>query len=115
MILISVFSDISVIMSQFGDKKDKDGKKSSSSKDKDTRLLSEMAKKLVAPNKEVIELLNKLGGRQAEVLRKEFYLGQAAMKEEVKSLAPVMVGIAKTLEGFKEIPSIPGCCFLLTC
>ena len=96
-------------MSQSGDKKDKDGKKSPSSKDKDTRLLSEMAKELVAPNQEVIELVNKLGGR------KEFSLGQAAMKEEVKSLAPVMVGIAKTLEGFKEILSIPGCCFLLTC
>ena len=95
-------------MSQSGDKKDKDGKKSSSSKDKDNRLLSEMAKEPVAPNQEVIELVNKLGGRQAEVLRKEFSLGQAAMKDEVKSLASVMVGIAKTLEGFKEIPSIQG-------
>ena len=64
-------------MSQSGDKKDKDGKKSSFSKDKDTRLLSEMAKEPLAPNQDVIELVNKLGGRQAEVLRKEFSLGQA--------------------------------------
>ena len=67
-----------------------------------------MAKEPVAPNQEVIELVNKLGGRQAEVLRKEFSLGQAAMKDEVKSLASVMVGIAKTLEGFKEITSVQG-------
>ena len=94
-------------MSQPRDKKDKDGK-SSSSKDKDSKLLAEMSKEPGAPNQEVIELVNKLGGRQAEVLRKEFSLGQAAMKDEVKSLASVMVGIAKTLEGFKEIPSVQG-------
>ena len=57
MILISVFSDISAIMSQSGDK---DGKKSSSSKDKDTRLLSEMAKELVAPNQEALSWLTSL-------------------------------------------------------
>ena len=96
-------------MSQSGDKKDKDSKKSSSSKDKDSRLLSEMAKEPVAPNQEVIELVNKLGGRQAEVLRKEFSQGQAAMKDEVKGLANILVGIAKTLEGLKESPpAIPG-------
>ena len=58
-------------MSQSGDKKEKEAKKPSSSKDKDGRLLAEMAKEPTAPNKEVIELVNKLGGRQAEVLRKE--------------------------------------------
>ena len=97
-------------MSQPRDKKDKDGK-SSSSKDKDSKLLAEMSKEPGAPNQEVIELVNKLGGRQAEVLRKEFSLGQAAMKDEVKSLGTVMAGIAKTLQGLKEIPSIPGLSF----
>ena len=58
-------------MSQAGDKKEKEAKKPSSSKDKDGRLLAEMAKEPTAPNKEVIKLVNKLGGRQAEVLRKE--------------------------------------------
>ena len=58
-------------MSQAGDKKEKEAKKPSSSKDKDGRLLAEMAKEPTAPNKEVIELGNKLGGRQAELLRKE--------------------------------------------
>ena len=58
-------------MSQAGDKKEKEAKKPSSSKDKDGRLLAEIAKEPTAPNKEVIKLVNKLGGRQAEVLRKE--------------------------------------------
>ena len=58
-------------MSQSGDKKEKEAKKPSSSKDKDGRLLAEMAKEPTAPNKKVIELVNKHGGRQAEVLRKE--------------------------------------------
>lgn len=92
-------------MSHTGDKKDKD-KKSSSGKDKDTKLLAEMTKD---PNQEVIEqLVNKLGGRQAEALRKEFSQGQANMKDEIKSLATVMADVAKTLEGLKDIPSIPG-------
>lgn len=63
-------------MSQSGDKKDKD-KKSSSGKDKDNKLLDDMAKD---PNREVVELVNNLGGRQAEALRKEFSQRQAAMK-----------------------------------
>ena len=92
-------------MSHSGDKKDKD-KKSSSCKDKDTKLLAEMTKD---PNQEVIEqLVNNLGGRQAEVLRKEFSQEQADMKDKIKSLATVMADVAKTLEGLKDIPSIPG-------
>ena len=85
------------------DKKDKD-KKSSSSKDKDNKLLTEMSKD---PNQEVIDLINKLGRRQAEALRKELSQGQSSMKDEIKSLATVMAGVAKTLDGLKDIPSIP--------
>ena len=35
-------------------------------------------------SQEVVELINKVGGRQAEVLRNEFSQGQAAMSAEVK-------------------------------
>ena len=62
-------------MSQAGDnRKEKEKKPSSSSKDKDKdgRLLAEMAKEPATVNQDVIELVNRLGGRQAEVLRKEF-------------------------------------------
>ena len=59
-------------MSQSGDKKDK-----KSSSGKDNKLLDDMAKD---PNREVVELVNNLGGRQAEALRKEFSQRQAAMK-----------------------------------
>jgi hypothetical protein len=99
-------------MSQSGDSR-KDVKKSSSSKDKDkdSRLLADMAKEPAVVNivnQEMVELVNKYGGRQAEVLRKEFSQGQAAMSAEVKSLSSVMIGIAKTLEDLKEVPSFPG-------
>ena len=86
------------------DKKDKD-KKSSSSKDKDNKLLTDMSRD---PNQEVTDLVNKLGRRQAEALRKEFSQGQSSMKDEIKSLATVMADVAKTLDGLKNIPSIPG-------
>ena len=91
-------------MSQ-ADKKDKDkDKKSSSSKDKDPKLLAEMSKD---PNhQEVVDLVNKHGGRQAEVLRKEFSQGQSAMREEIKSLAAVMADVAKTLEELKDTPGL---------
>ena len=62
---------MAVIISQAGDKKDTEAKKPSSSKDKDGRLWTERAKEPTAPNKKVIELVYKHGGRQNEVLRKE--------------------------------------------
>ena len=99
-------------MSQAGENRKEKEKKSSSSsskdKDKDGKLLAEMAKEPATVNQDVIELVNRLGGRQAEVLRKEFSQGQATMSAEVKNLALVMTTIAKTLEGLKEPPSIPG-------
>ena len=102
--LISVISDLSFIMSQSGEKKDAKRSSSGKDKDKDSRLLAEMSKEPVAPNQELVELVNKLGGRQAEVLRKEFSQGQAAMKDEVKNLTSVMSNIEKTLQELKEIP-----------
>ena len=87
-----------------GSSKDKDRKSS-----KDSKLQAEMNKEPVGSvSQEVVELVNKVGGRQAEVLRKEFSQGQAAMSAEVKGMASVLAGIAKSLQDLKEVPPTPG-------
>lgn len=85
--------------------KDKERKSSS----KDLKLQEAMAKDpgAVGPSvsqKEIVELVNKVGGRQAEVLRKEFSQGQAAISTEVKGLATVMNDIARTIQELKVPP-----------
>ena len=81
----------------------KDKEKDKKSGNKDAKLQADMSKEPAAgvSHQEIVELVNKVGGRQAEVLRKEFSQGQAAISTEVKGLSTVMSDIAKSIQDLK--------------
>ena len=77
---------------------------------KDSKLQAEMSKEpgVTVSQQEIVELVKMVGGRQSEVLRKEFSQWQAAMSTEVKVLASVLSGIAKSLQDLKEVSPVAG-------
>ena len=86
-----------------GDKISPSKDKEKKSVRKDSKLQADMVRepRAAGPSvsqKEIVELVNKVGGRQAEVLRKEFSHGQAAISTEVRGLATVMTDIARTIQ-----------------
>ena len=80
-----------------GDKISPSKDKEKKSVRKDSKLQADMVRE-PSVQKEIVELVNKVGGRQAEVLRKEFSHGQAAISTEVRGLATVMTDIARTIQ-----------------
>ena len=65
-------------------------------------------------NQEVVELVNKLGGRQAEVFRKEFNKGHEALNTEVKGLASTLSNNVSSLQELKGAAAPSGSFSLIT-